>query len=176
MEYLERATLAERLRKGPLSLTEAVKIGLKITDAMDKAHRVGVVNRDLKPANVFRPGTALSGIEHGAECLAKDPVDRWHSAHDVGLQLKWASAPSTVPADAVATKPNRRATLAIGALSVALLLALIPAAPYWRSIGSTTTALEPSVPDGRARKPAGPVSHHRRPELGGRAETPLKPR
>ena len=53
MEYLEGETLAERLKRGPMPLAELVKIGMQISDALDKAHRKGVVHRDLKPANIM---------------------------------------------------------------------------------------------------------------------------
>src|SRR5262249_34304517 len=61
MEYLEGETLAARLERGPLGLAEALKLGLEIADALDKAHRKGVVHRDLKPSNVMltKSGTKL---------------------------------------------------------------------------------------------------------------------
>jgi eukaryotic-like serine/threonine-protein kinase len=53
MEYLEGETLAARLKRGKLPLPELVKIGLEIADALEKAHRKGVVHRDLKPGNIM---------------------------------------------------------------------------------------------------------------------------
>ena len=53
MEYLEGETMAERLKRGRLPLPELVKIGMEISDALDKAHRKGVVHRDLKPGNIM---------------------------------------------------------------------------------------------------------------------------
>ena len=52
MEHLEGDNLAETLSSGPLPLQQALAIGAQIADALDKAHRQGVVHRDLKPANV----------------------------------------------------------------------------------------------------------------------------
>ncbi len=53
MEYLEGETLAARIDRGALGPNDALKLGLEIVDALDKAHRKGVVHRDLKPANVM---------------------------------------------------------------------------------------------------------------------------
>jgi len=53
LEYLEGETLAMRLDRGALGLDEALRIGIAIADALDKAHRRGVTHRDLKPGNVF---------------------------------------------------------------------------------------------------------------------------
>ncbi len=53
MEYLEGETLGKRLESGGMAWEEALKIAIAIADALDKAHRKGVVHRDLKPANVL---------------------------------------------------------------------------------------------------------------------------
>jgi serine/threonine protein kinase/Tol biopolymer transport system component len=53
MECLEGESLAERLRKGPLSLKESLKIGIEICEALEAAQKAGIVHRDLKPANIM---------------------------------------------------------------------------------------------------------------------------
>jgi serine/threonine protein kinase len=50
MEFLQGESLAERLRKGPLAPEQVLIIAIEIADALEKAHRAGVVHRDLKPA------------------------------------------------------------------------------------------------------------------------------
>ncbi len=61
MELIEGETLAARLRKGPMTGTEILRLGAQIADALDRAHRAGVIHRDLKPGNVMltRSGAKL---------------------------------------------------------------------------------------------------------------------
>src|SRR2546427_3436381 len=51
MEYLEGETLADRLRKGPLPRDQFLRTAIEIADALDRAHKQGVIHRDLKPGN-----------------------------------------------------------------------------------------------------------------------------
>jgi serine/threonine protein kinase len=53
MEFLEGETLSERLKKGPIELSEAYEIAIEVCDALDKAHRQGLIHRDLKPGNIM---------------------------------------------------------------------------------------------------------------------------
>jgi serine/threonine protein kinase len=53
MECVEGETLAKRLEKGALPLEQVLKYGAQIADALDTAHRHGVVHRDLKPTGIL---------------------------------------------------------------------------------------------------------------------------
>jgi len=53
MELLEGEPLAERLKRGPLPLRDALQLGREMLSALGALHAQGVVHRDLKPSNVF---------------------------------------------------------------------------------------------------------------------------
>jgi hypothetical protein len=53
MELVEGVTLAERIKREPLPLVEALPIGKQIAEALEYAHERGIIHRDLKPSNVM---------------------------------------------------------------------------------------------------------------------------
>src|SRR5215831_6601087 len=65
MECVEGETLAKRLDKGPLPMDQVLKCGAQIADALDKAHRSGVVHRDLKPGNIMLTTTGTKLLDFG---------------------------------------------------------------------------------------------------------------
>src|SRR5262249_36295049 len=65
MEYLEGQTLAARLQRGAFQLDEALKIAIEVAEALDKAHRQGVVHRDLKPSNVMLTKSGAKLVDFG---------------------------------------------------------------------------------------------------------------
>ena len=67
MEHLEGESLAARLEKGALPLEQTLEYAIQIADALDRAHRQGVVHRDLKPDNIMltKSGAQAAGFWFG---------------------------------------------------------------------------------------------------------------
>jgi serine/threonine protein kinase/tetratricopeptide (TPR) repeat protein len=53
MEHVEGDTLARRLERGAIPLTETIALGIQIAAALEEAHERSVIHRDLKPGNVM---------------------------------------------------------------------------------------------------------------------------
>src|SRR5215510_11003824 len=65
MELVEGETLAHRLEKGALPIEQMLRLGIEIADALDRAHRGGVVHRDLKPGNIMLTKSGAKLMDFG---------------------------------------------------------------------------------------------------------------
>jgi eukaryotic-like serine/threonine-protein kinase len=78
MEYLEGETLDDRLTRGALPLPEILHYATAIADALDHAHRQGIVHRDIKPSNVMITASGVKlldfGLAKGAVLMAATPL------------------------------------------------------------------------------------------------------
>ena len=96
MEFVDGATLAERLGSGPFQVTDVGEIARQLADALDAAHERGIVHRDLKPANikVTRDGT-VKVLDFG---LAKDVTPLAQARGNVPDAAATEAATITTPA------------------------------------------------------------------------------
>jgi serine/threonine protein kinase/WD40 repeat protein len=66
LELIEGETLADRIARGPMSITDALPIARQIAEALEAAHEKGIVHRDLKPANIkIMPSGTVKVLDFG---------------------------------------------------------------------------------------------------------------
>ncbi len=81
MQYVQGETLGERMRRGRLSLAEAIEFARQITSALTEAHKHGIVHRDIKPGNIMISSAgAVKVLDFG---LAKSFMRRPDDATEV---------------------------------------------------------------------------------------------
>ena len=56
MEFMEGNSLFQIMDGHPMKIDPALRIGLDVAEALDAAHKQGIVHRDVKPANIFVTG------------------------------------------------------------------------------------------------------------------------
>ncbi len=109
MELLEGEGLSERLRRGPMSVSDAMPTALGILAALSALHARGIVHRDLKPSNVFLTAHGVKLLDFG---LARPEIEQ---ANNTMTELTGAGmvlgtprymAPEQATGDAVDTRTD----------------------------------------------------------------------
>ncbi|MEO8657868.1 MAG: serine/threonine-protein kinase, partial [Bryobacteraceae bacterium] len=86
MEYVEGETLAARLRRGAMPVSEIREIGRQIAEALGEAHAKGVVHRDIKPANIALTAKGTAKIlDFGVAKLVSAHAETTHARTLPGL-------------------------------------------------------------------------------------------
>jgi Tol biopolymer transport system component/predicted Ser/Thr protein kinase len=75
MEFVDAKPLLSPEKPGPLRRDEVLRLAGQIADALDHAHRAGVVHRDLKPANILVNKNGVKVLDFGLAKLDKDGIE-----------------------------------------------------------------------------------------------------
>ncbi|HEY7410422.1 MAG TPA: protein kinase [Vicinamibacteria bacterium] len=114
LELVEGPTLADRLERGALRVEEALGIGVQIAEALEEAHRRGVVHRDLKPSNVkLDPAGRVKVLDFGLATTEPESGDA-DLTRTAGATLPGAilgTAPYMSPEQARGRDVDRRADI-----------------------------------------------------------------
>lgn len=85
MDYCSRPGLGELYRREHFAVADVLKIGVRLTSAVETAHRAGIMHRDIKPANVLV-------TDFGWPALADFGIAATIGDSDaVGLSVPWAA-------------------------------------------------------------------------------------
>ncbi|GAA3591544.1 hypothetical protein GCM10022198_14340 [Klugiella xanthotipulae] len=120
MEYCP-SSLGAGYKEKPLSVSEVLRVGIKIGSALETAHRVGFLHRDIKPSNILltqygHPVLSDFGIAATAAALASEHVE--------GMSVPW-SAPEVLRGETAGT-----VTSEVYSLAATLFTLLLGRSPY----------------------------------------------
>ncbi|RMF31900.1 MAG: serine/threonine protein kinase, partial [Chloroflexi bacterium] len=144
MQWASGGTLAHRLEAGPLPPDEVQKILQQVGDALDYAHRQGVIHLDLKPANILfdEHGNALVA-DFG---LAKLLQETTHAKADTGVGTPAYMAPEQWLGGKISPSSD---VYALGLILYQMLTGELPER-RWTEQGPVPQPEAPLPPDVRA--------------------------
>ncbi len=122
LTYADRGTLADRLKKAPLELPEAVDVVVQVGRGLQALHRRGLLHRDVKPANVLFRST-----DDGERAVLSD-LGLGKSLDEISRITMPGGTPSYVaPEQALGERLDQRADqYSLGAVAYAALTGRSP--------------------------------------------------
>ncbi|MGW3482988.1 protein kinase domain-containing protein [Rhodococcus indonesiensis] len=132
MEYHRRNSLEARIRdQGPLGWEDALGIGVKIAGALETAHRMGMLHRDVKPANILL-------TDYGEPQLTDFGIARIAGGFETAAGAVTGSPAFTAPEVLAGQSPSRSAD--VYGLGATLFCVITGHAAYERRRGESVVA------------------------------------
>ena len=117
-EFVEGATLRQKMANGRLELNAAVDIAIQIASALSAAHACGIVHRDIKPDNVIvRTDGIVKVLDFGIAKLSERRVGRDDSSKRRRPLASSTSEPGMVMGTAKYMSPEQARGIAVDARS-----------------------------------------------------------
>ena len=138
MELVEGELLSAKLARGPLEVCETIDIAMQIADALDEAHGLGIVHRDIKSSNLiitkrglvkildFGLVKVINGIGGAhAESTSSEPTSRLGQETAIGVVVGTVSYMS--PEQALGHSIDHRSDIfSLGVVIYEMLAGLLP--------------------------------------------------
>jgi Tol biopolymer transport system component len=122
-ECLEGRSLRERMKSGPMAVSEAVSVAQGVAQGLAAAHERGIVHRDLKPENTFlKSDGSIKLLDFGLAKLKLPTASPTATADDAALSLIAGTAAYMAPEQARGEAPDPRSDLfALGVMMYEML-------------------------------------------------------
>ena len=155
MELVEGDSLADRLKRGPLALEDALDVAGQIAEALEAAHQRGIVHRDLKPANVkITPAGSVKVLDFGLAKFLPDAAGDELTVSGLTAAAVWVGTPAYMaPEQAQGRAVDRRVD--VWAFGVVLYEMVTGVRPFrGESLQQTLAAVLTADPDWKDVPPA----------------------
>ncbi|AWB93358.1 serine/threonine-protein kinase [Aeromicrobium chenweiae] len=151
MEYCPAPSLGERYRTEQIPLPDVLEIGIKVSAAVETAHRAGILHRDIKPHNILTNAYGAPLLtDFGIAAATDDP-----ETVETTLSVPWA------PPEAFRGATVRDVRSDVYSLGATVYSLLAGRSPYQRDDRTNDPiamgiriSTEPLRPTGRADVPA----------------------